>query len=105
MKESKVTAEQIENNISQSLIAYVFKPNVHNTWVEIKTMIESYLLGLYDQGNFAGSQPEESYQVLVGLGKTMTDEDILRKIVKVSVLLAMDRPNEFVTYNFEQEAE
>ena len=105
MKDSKVTAEQIENYISQSLIAFVFKPNVHNTWVEIKTMIESYLLGLYHQGNFAGTEPEGSYQVLVGLGETMTDEDIMRKIVKVSVLLAMDRPYEFVTYKFEQEAE
>lgn len=105
MENTEVTAEQIKNHISHSLEAYVFKPNVHNTWVEIKTMIESYLLGLYNDSAFSGSTPEESYQVLVGLGKTMTEEDIAHKIVKVSVLLAMDRPSEFVTYKFEQETE
>lgn len=105
MENTDLTAEQITQHITEILEAYVFKPNVHNTWVEIKTMIESYLFGLYGSGNFRGNTPDQCYRVSVGLGKTMTDEDILRKIVRVEVKLAMEHPLEFVVYNFQQELE
>ena len=92
----------METDISIALEAYVFKPNVHNTWVEIKTMIESYLFGLYNQGAFAGMTPETSYQVLIGQGVTMTEEDILNGYVRVSIQVAPVRPAEFIVLTFSQ---
>lgn len=92
----------METDISMALEAYVFKPNVHNTWIEIKTMIESYLFGLYNDGAFAGTTPETSYQVLVGQGVTMTDEDILNGYIRVSIQVAPVRPAEFIVLTFTQ---
>lgn len=92
----------METDISAALEAYVFKPNVHNTWVEVKTMIESYLFGLYGQGAFAGSTPATSYQVLIGKGETMTDEDILNGYMRVSIQVAPVRPAEFIVLTFTQ---
>ncbi|MFK7785745.1 MAG: phage tail sheath family protein [Crocinitomicaceae bacterium] len=92
----------LETDISMALEAYVFKPNVHNTWVEVKTMIESYLLGLFNQGAFAGTTPATSYQVLIGLGQTMTDEDVLNGYMRVSIQVAPVRPAEFIVLTFSQ---
>lgn len=92
----------LETDISQALEAYVFKPNVHNTWVEVKTMIDSYLHGLYQQGAFAGTTTDSSYQVLIGLGETMTDEDVLNGYMRVSIQVAPVRPAEFIVLTFTQ---
>lgn len=95
-------AISLDTDIGLALQAYVFKPNVHNTWVEIKMMIESYLFGLYRQGAFAGASPEESYQVLIGAGETMTDEDILNGYMRVTIHVAPIRPAEFIVLTFSQ---
>lgn len=92
----------METDISKGLEAYVFQPNVHNTWVEVKMMIESYLYGLYKQGAFAGNTPVESYRVLIGLGETMTEEDILNGYMRVSIQVAPVRPSEFIVLTFTQ---
>jgi phage tail sheath protein FI len=92
----------METDISMALETYVFKPNVHNTWVEVKTMIESYLLGLYNDGAFAGTTPAKSYSVLIGKGVTMTDEDILNGYMRVSIQVAPVRPAEFIVLTFSQ---
>jgi len=92
----------METDISMALEAYVFKPNVHNTWVEVKTMIESYLFGLFNDGAFAGTTPEGSYQVLIGIGETMTDEDVLNGYMRASILVAPVRPAEFIVLTFSQ---
>lgn len=92
----------METDISKALEAYVFKPNVHNTWVEVKTNIESYLFGLFGQGAFAGTVPETSYQVLIGVGETMTDEDVLNGYMRASIMVAPVRPAEFIVLTFSQ---
>lgn len=95
----------METDIAKALEAFVFKPNVHNTWVEVKTMIESYLRGLYNQGAFAGTTPEGSYQVLIGIGETMTDQDVLDGYMRVSIQVAPVRPAEFIVLTFLQMVE
>ncbi|MBL4706949.1 MAG: phage tail sheath family protein [Flavobacteriales bacterium] len=92
----------IETDIRMALEAYVFKPNVHNTWVEVKTMIDSYLFGLFNNGAFAGETPETSYKVLIGLGETMTEQDVLDGLMKASIQVAPVRPAEFIELTFSQ---
>ncbi|MBL4708179.1 MAG: phage tail sheath family protein, partial [Flavobacteriales bacterium] len=92
----------METDINMALESYVFKPNSYNTWVEVKTMIESYLLGLFNDGAFAGSTADTCYNVLIGVGETMTDEDVLNGNMKVSVQIAPVRPAEFITLTFSQ---
>ena len=69
-------------------------------WLKVKAMIESYLYGLWERGALAGAKPEAAYFVRVGLGTTMTAQDVLegRKVVEVGV--AAVRPAEFIILRF-----
>ena len=90
----------METDIRKGLEAFVFKANVFNTWVEVKMMVDAYLFGLFNQGAFAGNTPMESYRVLIGLGETMTEEDILNGYMRVSIQVAPVRPAEFIILKF-----
>jgi phage tail sheath protein FI len=91
----------IETDINLGLKPFVFKPNVHNTWVEIKTMIESYLSGLFRQGALMGNTLDQACQVRIGLGITMTDQDILDGNLKFDVLFAPLRPGRVYHSSFQ----
>lgn len=90
----------IEESARKATGFAVFEPNDMGTWLKVKGMIESFLYGLWERGALAGSAPEAAYFVEVGLGKTMTSQDILegRMIVKIGV--AAVRPAEFIVLQF-----
>jgi phage tail sheath protein FI len=97
------TMIMLEESIKIASKAYVFEPNVANTWVTIKSMISSFLTGIWKRGGLAGSSPDDAYSVHVGLGETMTPEDILEGILRVTVLVAITRPAEFIEITFQQQ--
>ena len=70
------------------------------TWLKVRAMIESYLYGLWDQGALAGAAPEQAYYVQVGLGKTMTQQDVLEGRMNVEIGIAAVRPAEFIVLKF-----
>jgi phage tail sheath protein FI len=78
----------------------VFESNDATTWLKVKGMLESYLYGLWEQGALAGSKPESAYYVKVGLGQTMTPQNILEGKMIVEVGLAAVRPAEFIVLRF-----
>ena len=90
----------IEESTRKASSFAVFEPNDATTWLKVKAMIESYLYGLWQQGALAGSNPESAYFVSVGLGKTMTAEDILQGKMIVSIGVAAVRPAEFIILRF-----
>lgn len=93
----------IEQSVKDAAFSYVFAPNVSNTWVEVESAISNFLTGLWAQGGLAGSKAEKSFSVSVGLGSTMTSEDILNGIMRVAVKVAISHPAEFIDITFEQE--
>ena len=93
----------LEESIKNAARAYVFEPNVAATWLNMKSMIESFLLGVWKQGGLAGSSPEDAYSVHVGLGDTMTPEEILEGVLCITVLVAITRPAEFIEITFQQQ--
>ncbi|HAD96310.1 MAG TPA: phage tail protein [Cryomorphaceae bacterium] len=97
------TMIMLEQSIKAACQAYVFEPNVANTWITIKGMIENFLSGIWKQGGLAGAKPNDAYSVSVGLGSTMTSEDILEGIMRVTVLVAISRPAEFIEMTFQQQ--
>lgn len=97
------TMLMIEESIRISSKAYVFEPNIANTWVTIKSMISSFLSGIWKKGGLAGSTEADAFSVHVGLGETMTPEDILEGILRVTVLVALSRPAEFIEITFQQQ--
>ena len=93
----------LEESIKNAAKAYVFEPNVASTWLNMKSMIENFLMGVWKQGGLAGASPEDAYSVHVGLGDTMTPEDILEGILRITILVAISRPAEFIEITFQQQ--
>lgn len=93
----------LEESVKNAARAYVFDPNEANTWLNIRSMIENFLRGVWKRGGLAGAVPDDAYSVHVGLGDTMTAEDILEGILRVTVLVAITRPAEFIEITFQQQ--
>jgi len=96
------TLIMIEQSLKLASRTYVFEPNDSGTWSTIRTMVNSFLFGLWKVGALAGAAPEQAYDVQVGLGETMTPNDILDGIMRISVRVAVVRPAEFIVITFQQ---
>ena len=90
----------VEESIQKSTAWVVFEPNDANTWLRVKGMIENFLNGLWRQGALVGAKPQQAYFVNVGLGTTMTPQDILEGRMNVEIGLATSRPAEFIILKF-----
>ena len=90
----------IEESTRKASAFAVFEPNDQATWLKVKAMIESYLYGLWEQGALAGAKPEAAYYVHVGLGSTMTPQDVLEGRMVVEIGVAAVRPAEFIVLRF-----
>ena len=90
----------IEESARKSTAFAVFEPNDATTWLKVKGMLESYLYGLWERGALQGSTPEQAYFVNVGLGKTMTAQDVLEGRMIVEIGIAAVRPAEFIILRF-----
>lgn len=90
----------IEESTRKATAFAVFEPNDATTWLKVKAMIESFLYGLWEQGALAGPTPDAAYFVNVGLGKTMTTQDILEGRMIVEIGVAAVRPAEFIILRF-----
>lgn len=97
------TMLMLEESIKLATKAYVFEPNVSSTWVTIKSMISNFLTSIWKRGGLAGATPDDAFGVYVGLGETMTPQDILDGILRVTVLVALSRPAEFIEITFQQQ--
>jgi phage tail sheath protein FI len=97
------TMIMIEQSVKLAVEAYVFESNDANTWVTVESMISNFLTDLWKQGVLAGAVPEEAFSVSCGLGKNMTGDDILEGIMRVTVLVAITKPAEFLVITFQQQ--
>jgi uncharacterized protein len=90
----------IEQSVKKATEFVVFEPNDANTWVRVRSMIENFLTGLWRDGALAGATPDDAFFVKVGLGETMTSQDILEGRMIVEIGLAAVRPAEFIILRF-----
>lgn len=93
----------IEQSVKDAAKAYVFAPNDAVTWVNVESMISNFLTGLWNQGGLVGPKASDAFSVSVGLGSTMTSEDILNGVMRVAVKVAVSHPAEFIEITFQQE--
>lgn len=92
----------VEESVKKACEAFVFEPNDANTWVRVQAMIENFLLLQWRDGALQGVKPEHAFFVSVGLGKTMTAQDILEGRMIVEIGMAPVRPAEFIILRFSQ---
>jgi phage tail sheath protein FI len=97
------TLIMIEQSLKLAARAYVFEPNDANTWITVKSMMDNFLVNLWKQGALAGAVPEQAFNVQVGLGSTMTGNDILDGKMLITVKVAIVRPAEFIVITFQQQ--
>ncbi|MFO1418191.1 MAG: phage tail sheath C-terminal domain-containing protein [Methylotetracoccus sp.] len=90
----------VEESAKKATEPFVFEPNDMNTWVRVKTMIENFLTVQWRAGALAGAKPEDAFYVRVGLGTTMTAQDVLEGRMIVEVGMAVVRPAEFIVLRF-----
>lgn len=89
-----------EESIKKATEFVVFEPNDANTWVRTKTMIINFLTNLWRDGALVGAKPEQAFFVKVGLGETMTAQDILEGKLIIQIGMAASRPAEFIILQF-----
>ncbi len=86
--------------VEQSLIgatqSAVFEENDANSWATIRLMADDFLARLWRSGGLAGQRSSDAYFVKVGLGETMTEDDVLNGRLIVDIGFAPLRPAEFV---------
>ena len=92
----------LEQSVKAAARAYVFEPNDSNTWMAVKSMISSFLTSIWQEGGLQGASAEDAYQVEIGLGSTMTADDLLNGFMNVTVKVAVVRPAEFIIITFQQ---
>lgn len=93
----------LEQSCKLAAQAYVFEPNVKNTWEAVKAMISSFLNTIWAEGGLQGASPADAYSVECGLGTTMTSDDITNGFMKVTVKVAIVHPAEFIILTFSQQ--
>ena len=90
----------VEESVKKATGQFVFEPNDANTWVKVRAMIENFLILQWRAGALAGAKPDDAFYVRVGLGQTMTADDILNGFMNVEIGLAVVRPAEFIILKF-----
>jgi phage tail sheath protein FI len=90
----------VEESVKKSTYWAVFEPNDINTWTKVRAMVENYLILKWKDGALAGAKPNDAFFVRVGLGQTMTSQDVLEGRMYIEVGLAAVRPAEFIILKF-----
>lgn len=90
----------VEESIRRATTWAVFEPNDASLWTKVKALIDNYLLQKWKDGALMGAAPSEAYFVNVGLGSTMTEQDILEGRLIIDIGMAVVRPAEFIILRF-----
>ena len=75
----------VEESVKKATEPFVFESNDANTWVKIRAMIENFLFLQWRAGALAGAKQDDAYYVRIGLGQTMTSQDILDGYMLVEI--------------------
>jgi len=86
----------IEQSLQNGLQFAVFEPNSNNTWAKMKGSCSNFLTSIWGSGGLTGAKPDEAFFVKVGLGETMTSQDVLANNLIVEIGIALVRPAEFI---------
>lgn len=93
----------IESGIKRSVALFKSEPNDGKTWVEIQLLIENFLMAFWYQGVLQGADPDRAYFVRIGLGETMTEDDIHEGRMVIDIGLAPVIPSEFMMIRIVQQ--
>ncbi len=90
----------VEESIKKALEFFVFESNSESTWLRLKGIIENFLESQWRAGALTGATAEQAFFVKVGLGETMSAQDVLEGRLILHIGLAAVRPAEFIILKF-----
>jgi hypothetical protein len=92
----------LEESAKKAAAQFVFEPNDANTWVRVRGMIENFLTLLWQDGALQGAKADHAFRVAIGLGETMSAQDVIDGRMIVEIAVAPVRPAEFIVLRFMQ---
>ncbi len=91
----------LEKSIFNATFWIVFENNGPGLWSRIASQLNGFLSGLFSQGYFAGTTPQEAFFVTVD-NTNNTPDTINQGLVFIDVGVAVNKPAEFVVFRFRQ---
>ena len=88
-------ANMIERSIARGTQWAVFEPNAEPLWASVRSSVEGFLLKLWKDGALAGAKPDDAFFVRVGLGETMTQNDVNNGLLHIEIGFAPLKPSEY----------
>lgn len=95
----------IEESARKSTAFVASEPNDVTTWLKVRSMLNDFLYKLMERGALAGGAQDQSYFVNVGLGQSMTAEDVQAGRLIIEMGVAAIRPAEFTLIRIIQRAQ
>ncbi|RQR52006.1 phage tail sheath family protein [Burkholderia sp. Bp9126] len=86
----------IESSLHEVARFATFEPNNEITWMKLKGFIYAWLHALWLAGGLYGRAENEAFWIKVGLGETMTAEDVAQGHLVVRIGVAAMMPAEFI---------
>lgn len=87
----------VETSINKVVNSYLNEQNNNTTWQKLKVLIENFLMLQWRDGALSGNTPSRAFYVSIGLGQSMTQNDILDGLLIIELGVAPIRPAEFIT--------
>ncbi len=91
----------LEESLFRGTKWVVFEPNDEPLWAKIRLNLNAFMMGLFRQGAFQGSTPNEAFYVKCD-SETTTQNDRNLGIVNIEVGFAPLKPAEFVIIKIQQ---
>lgn len=90
------TLSWIETQVEQIARPFMFEANILLTWVRLRGIVHIWLRELWLEGGLYGEEESDAFFIQIGLGETMSQEDIEqgRMVMKIGVAVAY--PAEFI---------
>lgn len=85
-----------ESNISRIARMFMFESNNEITWYKIKGAVTNWLRQVWYQGGLYGMNENEAFNILLGLGETMNEQDLYEGRIIMRIKLAVVYPAEFI---------
>lgn len=89
----------VEAQLSALARFSVFEPNNEITWLKLKSLCRSWLRELWLSGALYGANEDEAFRLFVGLGESMSKDDLLAGRLILRVELSALYPAEYITLN------
>jgi phage tail sheath protein FI len=90
----------VEESLKKAIENFVFEANNESIWIRLRSLIENFLTLQWKAGALVGAKPDQAFYVQIGLGQTMSAQDVLEGRLIIDVGLAVIRPAEFILLRF-----